>query len=220
MKPLQQYDNIIVLSPVRSGSKLIVRTIHSMLSQLNLEYKIFNPDTEDNIEGIISDSSRKIIHCHHQSFITKTTLSNCFIIAATRDIVDAALSRCYLEFRLRENSTSDYHYYITNKNKMRLISRICDLENFQRFYSDNLDYYSTLRSVLEHREHCYIDYSQTCNNLDILFRMVDGIIDETKLYIPLKESGTHKERFLNWDELCEYFKNHERNPYKVIYGSK
>lgn len=202
---LSKNDRWAVISPGRTGSKVIVDCLRNTYRDNGLRLTYLSPDIQTSN---LSPLSIYHTHNHHNISLAEQGVN---LILSTRDLVDSAISWCI------SHKIGYYHLYSSihqseidklHNNLPSFILSPADLyfqyKMISRFY-ENLDK-SLLSNVI------VIDYEDIKDDHTIVYSRL-RIPESTKYKkIPTKNPGTPDQWIINWKEIAELASKLERRP--------
>ena len=200
----------LVVGPVRSGSRAIVRSIYSLY---RYDFNIINQINPDDIVRPIKPLD--IIHTHDLAWLNQVN-KNTEVIISTRNPVESALSWCILP------KLGDYHFYNFNLKHLSKLKSIevkkfyLDPNDFLKVYDNIVNFYKQIQLKDNYR---IIDYSEWSNDVTQIFRRLNFNVDTHIKYIqylPVKNPGTPAEWIENWEDISEVCKPLTTNALSLI----
>lgn len=202
---LSKTDRWLVLSPGRTGSKMIVDCVRGAYREQGLRLHYIMPQDEISFCPNLS-----IVHSHRNvdAHLIGTGVN---VILSTRDLVDSAISWCVV------SNTGQYHLYpaLDQKEINQLNQKI------PKFYLSPDDFYLQYRNIRRFYENLplsknmiIIDYAEIKDDYTLIYERL-GIpkpIEEQRLSI--KNPGTPEQWITNWEEISELISKLERLPLK------
>jgi hypothetical protein len=200
----------IVVGPVRTGSRTIVRSIYCFLHKYN--FSIINKiNPNDAIRPI---KPLDVIHTHDLSWLDQVT-ENTEVIISTRNPVESALSWCILP------KLGSYHFYIYNEEVSSKVKSIeikkfyLNPNSFLEVYNNIVTFYKNLQLKNNYR---IIDYSEWSDDPTQIFHKLNFNIEHIKYlkYLPIKNPGSPDQWIENWEEISEICKSLPTNAISLI----
>jgi hypothetical protein len=204
---LSENDKWLVLSPGRTGSKIIIDCLCSSYSEANLPLEYITPNKEiTEIPALAIGHSHSIDSLHH---IDK----NVRVVLSTRDIVESALSWCIYP------KIGKFHLYPTHHQV-----KIDELqENIPAFHLTKEDLYRSYRHIkafydilatMPTQFTAIIDYEDIKNDPAKVYDILGVTKPASYKQMAIKNPGTHEQWITNWDEISEFISKLERRPFR------
>jgi hypothetical protein len=202
---LSKTDRWLVLSPGRTGSKMIVDCVRGAYRDQGMRLHYIMPKDEVSFSPNLS-----ILHSHR---ITDTHLMDAGVnvILSTRDLVDSAISWCVV------SKIGNYHLYpVLDQNRIDQLN-----QQIPKFYLSPDEFYLHYKNICKFYERLplienmiTIDYDEIKDDYTVIYERL-GLpkpIDEQMLSI--KNPGTPEQWITNWEEISELISKLERLPLK------
>ena len=188
----------LVLSPGRTGSLTIVRSIYSL-------YKYdFNVITHIGPNEIIRPiRPLDVVHTHNLKWLDQVN-ENTEVIISTRDPIESTLSWCILP------EIGDYHFYpfkdedVIKLNSIKVKKFYLDPDKFLSIYNRTMDFYKQL--PMKDNYHI-VDYSEWSDDSTQILRKLGYNVDAPSKYLTMKNPGSHSDWIENWEEISELCKS-------------
>jgi len=188
----------LVVSPGRTGSLTIVRSIYSL-------YKYdFNVITHIGPnEDVRPIKPLDVVHSHTLKWLDQVN-ENTEVIISTRNPIESTLSWCILP------EIGEYHFYPFKKedvdklNSIKVKKFYLDPNKFLSIYNSTIDFYEQLH--VKDNYHI-IDYSDWSDNPTQILRKLGYNVDAPSKYLTMKNPGSHHDWIENWEEISELFKS-------------
>lgn len=188
----------LVLSPGRTGSLTIVRSIYSL-------YKYdFNVITHIGPNEIIRPiRPLDVVHTHNLKWLDQVN-ENTEVIISTRDPIGSTLSWCILP------EIGDYHFYpfkdedVIKLNSIKVKKFYLDPDKFLSIYNRTMDFYKQL--PMKDNYHI-VDYSEWSDDSTQILRKLGYNVDAPSKYLTMKNPGSHSDWIENWEEISELCKS-------------
>jgi len=182
----------LVLSPKRTGSLAIVRSLYALYNYDANKFNYVSPS--DSPHSIQQDF---IIHTHNIDWIEFVT-ENTEVIISVRDPVESSLSWC-IQPLLKE-----WHFYPWQVDKVNEIKKIegfyLNPKDFIQSYENTIQWYNDLKIKDSYKILNYADWKD--NPSTILTRLgYDTIAKENRL--TLKNPGMPERWIKNYDEISD-----------------
>jgi len=205
---LSENDKWLVLSPGRTGSKIIVDCLYSSYRAINLRMNNIMPhDTVTKIPDL------SICHSHAISSLSLIE-QDVKMVLSTRDMVESALSWCIYP------KIGKFHLYPSHHQ-----SRIDELrEHIPSFYLDKGDLfwkYRTIKTFYDSlstnilTQSTIIDYETIKEDPNRVYDILNIPKPDKYYQMAVKNPGTHEKWISNWDEISEFISRLERKPLRV-----
>ena len=188
----------LVLSPGRTGSLTIVRSIYSL-------YKYdFNVITHIGPNEIIRPiRPLDVVHTHNLKWLDQVN-ENTEVIISTRDPIESTLSWCILP------EIGDYHFYpfkdedVIKLNSIKVKKFYLDPDKFLSIYNRTMDFYKQL--PMKDNYHI-VDYSEWSDDSTQILRKLGYNVDAPSKYLTMKNPGSHSDWIENWEEISAICKS-------------
>ena len=199
----------LVVSPGRTGSLTIVRSIYSL-------YKYdFNVITHVGPETKIRPiQPLDVVHAHDLKWLNQVN-DDTEVIISTRNLVESALSWCILP------EIGDYHFYPYKEEDMDKLKSI----EIKKFYLSPSKFLSTyIRMVNFYKKlqikdsYKILDYSEWSDDPSKILRILGYDADAPVKYLTAKNPGSHSDWIENWDEIMSISKSLPNNANDLIRG--
>jgi hypothetical protein len=209
------YDSWVVLSPGRTGSKVIVDIIGHFYGyqMMNLTY-----DAPVICEQSVTEvRPLGIIHSHQAMDYEKFVYFTPHIVISTRDMVESALS-FVIQKRIKE-----WHFYSTeDAQNIEIEPFKLDLDEFYEHYDDSLRFYTDLKKALSkykpRKNFHIIDYSEFKNNSSNIYNILNfkniNYVHSSSLLgkVPVLNPGIPHDWISNWYTIEYIFARLKRKP--------
>jgi hypothetical protein len=188
----------LVISPGRTGSLTIVRSIYAL-------YKYdFNVITHVGPnEDVRPIKPLDVVHTHNLLWLNQVN-ENTEVVVSTRNPIESTLSWCILP------KLGEYHFYPYKKEDVDKINSIqvnkfyLDPNKFLSIYNNTIDFYKQL--LIKDNYHI-IDYSEWSDNPKQILRKLGYNIDAPNKYLTMKNPESHCDWIENWEEILELVKS-------------
>jgi hypothetical protein len=188
----------LVLSPGRTGSLTIVRSIYSL-------YKYdFNIITYVGpYEDVRPIKPFDVVHVHDLKWLDQVN-ENTEVIISTRDPIESTLSWCILP------EIGEYHFYPFKEDDVAKLKSIkvkkfyLDPNKFLKIYDSIVCFYKQLK--LKDNYHI-VDYSDWSDDPTQILRKLGYDVDAPSKYLTMKNPGSHCDWIENWEEISELCKS-------------
>jgi len=204
---LSENDRWLVLSPGRTGSKIIVDCLYSSYREANLQIEYLSPREEITEIPVLA-----IGHSHSINSLLHLD-KNVKVVLSIRDMVESALSWCIYP------KIGNFHLYPNHHQ-----SKIDELhESIPSFHLTKEDLYSRYRHIKVFYDilattpvqfTAVIDYEDTKNDPAKVYDILDITKPTSYKQMAIKNPGTHEQWITNWDEISEFIAKLERKPFK------
>ncbi len=198
---ISNQDKWLVLSPGRTGSKVIVDCLRSYYYDRKMFLDYIGPNRVTKIlEENLELPNLAVYHSHKYKTLEWINLGFKVIIS-TRDTVECALSWC-----IQPQLHGLYHLYekqhpdIIKDLKQEIPQFYLDPEELLRIYDNiNLFYADLDKNLL--KQTVFIDYTEFSNNPKEVYKKLNLEAPKIIARIPIKNPGEHKDWILNWSEI-------------------
>lgn len=203
---LSKTDRWLVLSPGRTGSKIIVDCIKSAYRDQGL--RLNHIMTEDEVSVIPNLS---IIHSHGV-FDTHHAASGVKVILSTRDMIESAISWSIV------HRIGKHHLYPESDQL-----KIDQLNNkIPSFYLSPGDFYLQYRNICDFYKNLQlsenitiIDYAEIKDDHTVVYDRLDLPKPTNYHRLPIKNPGTPDQWITNWEEISELISKLDRVQLKI-----
>jgi hypothetical protein len=198
---LSESDRWLVLSPGRTGGKIIVDCIRNAYRDQGLRLRhIMYEDEVSVIPNLSITHSHRVCNTHHAASGVKVILS-------TRDAVESAISWCIV------HKIGKYHLFPESDQ-----SKIDQLNNkIPSFYLSPKDFYWQYMNVYNFYKNLelsdditIIDYSEIKDDYTVIYDLLDLPKPANYQRIPIKNPGTPEQWITNWEEISELISKLDR----------
>ncbi len=204
---LSENDKWLVLSPGRTGSKIIVDCLYSSYRAANLPIKYITPNKEiSEFPALAISHSHSIDSLHHID-------TNVRVVLSTRDMVESALSWCIYP------KIGNFHLYPAHHQV-----KIDELqESIPAFHLTKEDLYRSYRHIkafydmlatMPTQFTAIIDYEDIKNDPAKVYDILGVTKPVRYKQMAIKNPGTYEQWITNWDEISEFIAKLERKPFK------
>lgn len=204
---LSENDKWLVLSPGRTGSKIIIDCLYSSYREANLPIEYLTPREEiTEIPALAIGHSHSINSLSHLDKTVRVVLSS-------RDMVESALSWCIYP------KIGNFHLYPAHHQ-----DRIDELqESIPAFYLTKEDLYRRYRHIKAFYDilatmpiefTAIIDYENIKNDPAKVYDILGVTKPSRYKQMAIKNPGTHEQWITNWDEISEFISKLERRPFR------
>jgi hypothetical protein len=197
---LSKTDRWLVLSPGRTGSKMIVDCIKGTYQEQGLRLHYIMP--KDKVSVIPNLS---IVHSH-QSSDAHLIERGVNVILSTRDLIDSAISWCMV------SKTGRYHLY-PDSNQLD--------QEIPKFYLSPEDFYLRYKIICKFYESLplsknmiIIDYNEIKDDYTLMYERLGIPKPNGYQRLPIKNPGSPEQWVTNWEEISELISKLERLPLK------
>lgn len=202
---LSETDRWVVLSPGRTGSKIIVDCIISAYRDQGLRLHHIMPDDE-----ISTIPNLSILHSHRVSDL-HIIESGVKVVLSTRDLVESAISWCIV------HRIGSYHLYSeADQAKIDLLH-----QQIPGFYLPPEEFYWRYRNVCKFYEGLVlsenmviIDYTEIKDDYTVVYDRLDLPKPISYQRLSIKNPGTPEQWITNWEEISELIAKLKRLPMK------
>ena len=204
---LNENDKWLVLSPGRTGSKIIVDCLYNSYKAANLPIVYLAPN-EDTTEI----PTLAISHSHSINSLLHLD-KNVRVVLSTRDMVESALSWCIYP------KIGNFHLYPTHhQNKIDELHK-----SIPSFHLTKEDLYNRYRHIkvfydilatMPMQFTAIIDYEDIKNDPAKVYDILGITKPDRYKQLSIKNPGTHEQWITNWDEISEFIAKLERKPFK------
>lgn len=198
-------DQWIVISPGRTGSKMIVDCIRGAYREQGLSLRYIMPRDEGNIGTNLS-----VFHSHRPSDanLVETGVN---VILSTRDLVDSAISWCVV------SNTGNYHLYPeTDQDRIEQLNY-----RIPKFHLPPDEFYFQYRTICKFYESLplsknmiIIDYDEIKDDYTVIYERLGLPKPVSYPRLSIKNPGTPEQWITNWEEISELISKLERLPLK------
>jgi len=205
---LGENDKWLVLSPGRTGSKIIVDCLYSSYRAAGLRVNHIMPHDE-----VTEIPDLCICHSHaisSLSFVDQTVK----IVLSTRDMVESALSWCIYP------KIGKFHLY-PSRNQDRIDELQESIPAFRLDEGDLFWKYRTIKTFYDSlsadtlMKSTIIDYEDIKNDPTVACDILDIPKPDRYQQMAIKNPGTYEQWITNWDEISEFIAKLERKPLRV-----
>jgi hypothetical protein len=204
---LSENDKWLVLSPGRTGSKIIIDCLYSSYREANLPIVYLTPREE-----ITEIPALAIGHSHSISSLCHLD-KNVRVVLSTRDMVESALSWCIYPKIGKFHLYPTHHQVRIDELQEHIPSFHLTKEDLYRRYRHIKAFYDILATMpIEFTE--IIDYENIKNDPAKVYDIL-GVAKPTRYkQMAIKNPGTYEQWITNWDEISELIVKLERTPFK------
>jgi hypothetical protein len=202
---LSKTDRWLVLSPGRTGSKMIVDCVRGAYRDQGMRLHYIMPNDEVSFSPNLS-----ILHSHR---ITDAHLMDAGVnvILSTRDLVDSAISWCIV------HKIGKYHLYPgTDQGRIDQLN-----QQIPKFYLPPEDFYLRYKNICKFYENLtlsdnmiIIDYAEIEDDYTIVYERLSLPKPISYQRLSIKNPGTPEQWITNWEEISELISKLERLPLK------
>jgi hypothetical protein len=204
---LSENDKWLVLSPGRTGSKIITDCLYSSYREANLPIVYLTPREEiTEIPALAIGLSHSISSLCHLD-------KNVRVVLSTRDMVESALSWCIYPKIGKFHLYPTHHQVRIDELQEHIPSFHLTKEDLYRRYRHIKAFYDILATMpIEFTE--IIDYENIKNDPAKVYDIL-GVTKPTRYkQMAIKNPGTYEQWITNWDEISELIVKLERTPFK------
>jgi hypothetical protein len=208
---LSENDKWLILSPGRTGSKMIVDCLYSAYREANLPIKTIMP------QELVTEI-RPLTICHSHSISSLSLINqNVKVVLSARDMVESALSWCIYP------KLGKFHLY-----PVRHQTRIEELqESIPAFYLPKEDLFWKYKNIKTFYDSLaadvlarltIIDYEDIKNDPAKVYDILGVTKPARYNQMAIKNPGTHEQWITNWDEISKFIAKLERTPLEIFKG--
>jgi hypothetical protein len=204
---LSENDKWLVLSPGRTGSKIIIDCLYSSYREANLPIEYLTPRKEiTEIPALAIGHSHSIDSLHHID-------TNVRVVLSTRDMVESALSWCIYPKIGNFHLYPAHHQVKIDELQESIPAFHLTKEDLYRSYRHIKAFYDML-AIMPTQFTAIIDYEDIKNDPAKVYDIL-GITKPARYkQMAIKNPGTHEQWITNWDEISEFIAKLERTPFK------
>jgi len=206
---LSENDKWLVLSPGRTGSKIIVDCLYSSYRAVDLRVNHIMPQQE-----ITEIPALTICHSHSISSLSLIE-QDVRVVLSTRDMVESALSWCIYPKIGRFHLYPTRHQTRIDELRERIPSFHLLKEDLFWKYRNVKAFYDSIATTSMHLT-SIIDYEDIKNDPSAVYDILDVSKPTTYKQMAIKNPGTHEQWITNWDEIAEFIAKLERDPLKIL----
>ena len=204
---LSENDKWLVLSPGRTGSKIIVDCLYSSYRKANLPIKYITPNEEiSEFPALAIGHSHSIDSLHH---IDK----NVRVVLSTRDMVESALSWCIYPKLGNFHLYPAHHQVKIDELQESIPAFHLTKEDLYRSYRHIKAFYDIL-ATMPTQFTAIIDYEDIKNDPAKVYDILGVTKPDRYKQMAIKNPGTYEQWITNWDEISEFIAKLERKPFK------
>lgn len=190
---LKSTDCWAVLSPGRTGSKVIVDCIRNSYVHQNIDLIAFTPDSTAEI-----NRGATLIHSHQCDIYQQLREANYSIVVSTRDMVDSTISWCI------QKHLGAWHLYSKDDYfNIKIEPFVLNMETFYEYYDVAIVFYRSMtKSLLQYNSKVkIIDYNEFENDHTVIYELLDLPMPSFEMSVPLKNPGSPESWIKNWHDI-------------------
>lgn len=190
---LSSNDKWAVLSPGRTGSKVIVDCIRNSYESEGITLSYVSPHDKADVS-----QPGLIVHSHKCYLYSSLKEADFNIVVNTRDLVDTTISWCIQKHIGHWHLYSSEEYY-----GVKIVPFELDMNTFYKYYDISLLFYRDIAPDLSvyNPKLKIIDYNEFENDSDAVFELLDLPYQSDSYSKPIKNPGSPKAWISNWDEI-------------------